>query len=258
MSRSSARDRRRWTALAGPGPRWTTHLGAGPRWVVLLGAGLLTLGLATGCGAGQVAATAEVQSAIDGANGNAGTVAVRNARILYPDGGVATKGGTATLAVSLVNSSVDPQQLVRVTTPAAASTALSIARPATTPSPSPVSTATASPSGSASASGSASPSASGSASPSPSASAASSPSPAMPSVNLTVPGQGIRTLLPGGESIRLIGLTHDLVSGRTVPVTFTFSSGASVTLIVPIVVPSTFQSDPSASATGELGEPNTR
>lgn len=212
-------------------------------------AGLSILVVATGCASGQIAGTAEIQSAIDGANGNAGAIAVRNARVGYPDGGVALQGGTATLLVTLVNDAVSAQQLVKVSSPAATSTTLS-ASSASSPSASSLPTA--------SSSGPIAPSASTTSSPSASPSASISPSAAAPAgVNLTVPGQGIRRLTSAGESIQLVGLTRDLVAGRTVPVTFTFSSGASVTLQVPISVPGTYQHEPSASATAGLGEPST-
>lgn len=93
---------------------------AGSRRIVIavaVAAGaLLALG---GCAAGQHAQTAEETPVVDGVAGNAGPIALRALTVAPPTNNSFPKGGEATLQLVIVNQSLQPDQLARVTTPAA-------------------------------------------------------------------------------------------------------------------------------------------
>jgi copper(I)-binding protein len=59
-----------------------------------------------------------------------------------------------------------------------------------------------------------------------------------------------------GPNVILAGLTADLFPAQTVPVTFTFSDGTTVTLDVPVALPSNAPSAPVVSDATEPAEPN--
>ena len=76
-----------------------------------------------GCSAGQVTQTSRQVTAVDGANANAGPIAVRNAQFALPEH-VATavaypRGGTAPLELVIVNTGGTTDELVSVTSPIA-------------------------------------------------------------------------------------------------------------------------------------------
>jgi copper(I)-binding protein len=83
--------------------------------------GLVTL---TGCGAGQITQTDTQASAVNGYQGMAGRIMVRNASIAYTGqantGAIYRAGGAADLNMTLVNVSPTPDQLVSVSSPIAA------------------------------------------------------------------------------------------------------------------------------------------
>ncbi|GAA1839642.1 hypothetical protein GCM10009836_18520 [Pseudonocardia ailaonensis] len=97
----------------------------GSRTVRLLAAGgvaVAALALA-GCGAGQIAQTSLQVSAVGGANGTTGFVAVRNAEIAFPAGvtnsGAAYRtGGTAPVAMTIVNTGNTSDRLLSASSPA--------------------------------------------------------------------------------------------------------------------------------------------
>jgi copper(I)-binding protein len=200
-------------------------------------AAAVTLGVAallvTGCSAGQTAQTATQKSTVDGTAGTAGDIALRYVRLAYPEGGQYLAGATATLQFFAVNSGPQPDRLVQVRTdgaaqvtmsPAGTGTASASATPPGTPSGTPSGSvtggaATTTPTGSqpATATGSAAP-------------AAQAPVP-IPPHGLVAFDEG-RT--EGAATVQLVGLTQDLLSGQTVPVTFSFARGGMVTLDVPI------------------------
>jgi hypothetical protein len=190
-----------------------------------LGAGAALLALSS-CGAGQLAQTAQQQSAIAGVNGQAGAVALRNALIPFngPDG--YPQGGTAPIAVSIFNNGLNAVKLVDVTASAAANDVVLVGGPAVgAPIPSPTSAAPVP-------SGSASP---GAASPS----AAPAPAPAAPSgqtsFSVPIPSASYALLLPRyGTYLQLVGLKQALVPGTAVVVTFTFDNGMSSTMTLPV------------------------
>jgi hypothetical protein len=57
----------------------------------------------------------------------------------------------------------------------------------------------------------------------------------------------------GGPSVTLTGLTADLFPSQPVPVTLTFSSGASVTVIVAVQLTSEAPTAPTVSEATEHG-----
>ena len=78
-----------------------------------------------GCGAGQVAHTAEIQSVVDGAVARIGDIAILDAQFLYtgpiPGDEVYPVGANAPMHLTIVNSGDTPDRLVRVSSPIAAS-----------------------------------------------------------------------------------------------------------------------------------------
>lgn len=85
--------------------------------VALLGSALL----ATGCAAGQIAETANIEPAVVGVNGGVGTMALRNVGIPYPESGVYGRTANARLEFTLANESTSPDKLVAISTDAASS-----------------------------------------------------------------------------------------------------------------------------------------
>jgi copper(I)-binding protein len=91
---------------------------------------LATLALATGlalpgCGAGQITQTATQASGTDGYEGTTGDIAVRNAAIVFAgqgnSGAVYRAGQSAPLEMTLVNTGTQPDKLISVSSPVAAS-----------------------------------------------------------------------------------------------------------------------------------------
>ncbi|NMH99211.1 copper chaperone PCu(A)C [Pseudonocardia acidicola] len=89
------------------------------RAAVLIGAMIGTVGLA-GCGAGQISQTADQVPAVAGANVAVGHISVRNAQIEFPIGtapsaAVYPRGGTAPVALTIVNESDQADRLIAAT-----------------------------------------------------------------------------------------------------------------------------------------------
>lgn len=90
------------------------------------GAVALTGLLISGCGAGQIAQTAEQVAAVNGANATVGSVDLRDVQVAYPTtpagpDALYRQGGAAPLVATLVNTGSVADRLVSVTSPAAAS-----------------------------------------------------------------------------------------------------------------------------------------
>ncbi|MGI8666411.1 MAG: hypothetical protein ACR2N4_10320 [Jatrophihabitans sp.] len=225
----------------GPGP--IRRLGA-----IIAGSAATAL-LLTGCAAGQHTQTVGQAPPIDGASAAAGDIAVRAAGLLAPDNGTSyAKGGTAQLQLVLINNSAQATQLVSVSSPAAGSAQVSnVGVPQV---------ANSSAAGSTSPSPSDSPSSSASASDSSSAepSATGSPIPAPVNQPIQLPaGENVQVGFDVlGPNISLTGLTAALFPAQTVPVTFTFANGASVTVNLPVKLDST---PPSAPIVGVATSP---
>ncbi|WP_219414636.1 hypothetical protein [Pseudonocardia nigra] len=89
------------------------------------GAALVAAMAVAGCGAGQVAQTAEQVTATGGAEGRTGQMLVRDAQFTYdrpvPGGTVYEPGATAPLQVTIVNEGPDGDRLLAVSSPIATS-----------------------------------------------------------------------------------------------------------------------------------------
>ncbi|MBW0114071.1 copper chaperone PCu(A)C [Pseudonocardia abyssalis] len=90
-------------------------------------AGVLIGALAlTGCGAGQVAGTAQQQAAVAGNNTTVGPIAVRDAVIVFAEqpvegGAVHARGSDAPLSMTIVNEGTESDRLVSASSPWASS-----------------------------------------------------------------------------------------------------------------------------------------
>jgi copper(I)-binding protein len=101
-----------------------------PRTYTALFAGALVGALAlTGCGAGQIAGTAEQQAAVSGNNTSVGPIAVRDAVIAFGEevegGAVYTSGAAAPLSMTIVNEGTEADTLVSASSPWASSVEIS-------------------------------------------------------------------------------------------------------------------------------------
>jgi copper(I)-binding protein len=215
----------------------------------LLSAGALgTAVLISGCGAGQISQTANIQPAVPGANstvapGADNAIQLRNAILAYPGVDGYHQGATAQLLLHIFNNGQRPVTLVQVTTDLATTVTMQGAPSGASPSALPIESASASgsPSASPSQSPSAEPSASASESPSGGASASSSASAsAGEPVRITVPVGGFVNLSTAtGQTLQLNGLTRSIGAGESTRVKFVFDNGAEYSLDVPVGVPST-------------------
>jgi hypothetical protein len=108
--------------VAGPPPRTPSRIAAVAH---VAAATTLLLAPLAGCGAGQVAHTAEIQSVVDGATARVGDIAILDAQFLFtgpvPGDEVYPVGADAPLHLTIVNSGETPDRLVRVSSPIAAS-----------------------------------------------------------------------------------------------------------------------------------------
>ncbi|HYS36636.1 MAG TPA: hypothetical protein VEO01_13510 [Pseudonocardiaceae bacterium] len=86
----------------------------------LVGVGVAVALALAGCGAGQITQTDTQLAGINGANGNAGPIALRDVQLAYPPNkqGVYQPGSNAMLIVTVVNTGLTPDTLVKVTSPA--------------------------------------------------------------------------------------------------------------------------------------------
>ena len=211
---------------------------------LLLGA----LGALAGCAAGQVTQTARQDSTVNGANGEAGPIAVRDAEFVFPptEDGIYPSGSSAVLKLTIVNTGGTPDRLATVQSPAAGSVRLdgattvpgrgavravaievAEAEPTTT-------SATSEPTSSA-------PSSSEPASSEPTSSAGGSstgPTPTGASATSEpAPTTSEQQLADGELTIVLEKLTEDIRPGRTVRVVLLFEQAGEVVLQVPIAGP---------------------
>jgi copper(I)-binding protein len=173
------------------------------------------------CSAGQLAQTAQQQSAIAGVNGQTadGRVALRNALIPFNGPQGYQQGGNAPMAVSIFNNGPNAVKLVDVSAQDASDVVLvggagtNVVPSPSAPPPSP--TATASPS----------------AAPSPTTTAPSGQT----SFSITIASGGYAVLTQqDGTYLQLVGLHRSLASGDTVPVVFSFDDGSSATMTLPV------------------------
>ncbi|MFI7432734.1 hypothetical protein [Micromonospora haikouensis] len=211
--------------------------------LLLSGVAAATGLLATGCGAGQVAETANKEPSVQGVNIQTSDNAykVRGLYVEYPGAGGYQAGANAAVNAVLYNDTQSPVT-VTVTTDSAREIVISGGA-----------SASASPSASASESPSegASPSGSGSASPSEGASEgpSASPSPSAPAgepARFEIPALGyVQLNVQGGRSLQLVGLNQALLAGQQVNLTFDFGNGNTVSTPAPVGVPLTPLPQPS-------------
>lgn len=190
-----------------------------------------------GCSAGQVAQTAEMEPAVNGNSGRVGTLALRNVEVAFPENGEPyTAGDDAPLLLSIVNTGLDDDELVGVTSPAGEAelignpaipggTALQIVLPDENTSVS--ATTTTSETSEAPETGE-SEAPSGSESPS-----------ATTTTESPAETEAVSPPVVGTMSVVITGLTADLPYGKNVPVTFEFANAGKITIQVPVAAPAT-------------------
>lgn len=222
-------------------------------------AGLVAVLALAGCGSGQNTQTDSVEPAVNGMLGQVGPIVIRDAEFAYPDGGVYPSGGSAPLIMTIVNTGPTDDQLVEVSSPAAASvtvqgdknlparTTIQVGTPDKIASPTDTATTTTTPTtttptpttttGSPSVSGSEQPSSPSSASSSP-----SEPSSSTPASSSSAP------VKIGMATIVLTGLNDPMYAGKTYAVTLVFRNAGSLTLNLPIATPTTPRPAPSSQA----------
>lgn len=218
---------------------------------------VLGIGLAAvlaGCGAGQITQTDTQLSGVNGASATVGSMAIRNAQLAYPADpqGVYQPGSSARLVVTIVNTGLTSDTLVKVTSPGVSSITIDGSADGTKLIPGNFSVAsgqdeddsTAGPS-SAAAPTTTVPVVTTTQAPPSSGQPSSPPSgslvPSAPSVPPTTTASAVPTV-PGVVKIELVGIKSlngaPLRAGLTIPMTFYFQHAGQVTLAqVPIGAP---------------------
>jgi hypothetical protein len=203
----------------------------------VLGIGLaLTL---VGCGAGQITQTATQQSGVNGTSGMVGPIAIRNLQLAFPNNaqGTYAPGSTARVLVTIVNTGVADDTLLRITSPAVTSVHIDGSPTGTKLIPGGFSVASGVDSDDSVASSSASV-----APPATSAPAGTSVPPSTPAGGSVAPTTSSAPSVPGKMTIDLVGIRSvngaALRAGLTIPMTFYFAHSGQVTLAqVPIGAP---------------------
>lgn len=188
--------------------------------------GVATAIMLAGCGAGQITQTSTQVSAVDGAAGTVGQIAVRDASIVFGPSDTAAvhaAGGDAALQLSIVNFGATSDKLVGASSP--------VARSVTFDGNPSISEGRALIVGGGGTGGSGGDSA--------------APAPAPTAVATAIPTPDAQ----GDTSARMVltGLTQDIRSGLTYPVVFTFERAGAVTVQVPVANPTTPRTDSPAS-----------
>lgn len=224
-------------------------------------AGLVVAGglALSACASGQIAQTAQMSPTVDGQMAQVGSLAIRNAALDYPAGGVYERGSDARLRMVVVNGGVAPDSLVSVSSPVATDVTISAggsaeatgsATPEPTGSPSESASPTATPSDTAS--GTATPSASPGESASPSPTSSPTPSPTPENAQIQIPPNSYVSFREDGPRIMLTGLTRQLRPGQNLPVTLTFQRAGSVTMTIAVGTPE-IQLPPAPTVSVEPG-----
>ncbi len=159
--------------------------------------------LVAGCGAGQIGTIGSQVAAVNGAQGTAGVVAVRDVRVQFPTSAEASSypaGANAPLLFTIANSGTAADELISVSTPAA--TQVNVQGSRTLPG------------GTALVSG---------------------PSTVAPSS--TDAPSSTAGATPGRLTAELSNLTQDVKPGLTIAVTFTFAKAGPITVPVPVGAP---------------------
>jgi copper(I)-binding protein len=208
-------------------------------------AGLVVVGgvALAGCGSGQVSQTATQTPTVDGQTAQVGPIAIRNAALDYPVGGLYERGSDARLRMVVVNSGIDPDALISASSPAATSVTISEggsaeATGSATPQPGASASETASPGATASDTASGTPAPGGTASASGSTPAATPTASATPeNARISIPPNNYVSFREDGPRVLLTGLTRQLRSGQNLRVTLTFEHAGSVTMTIAVGTP---------------------
>lgn len=220
-------------------PTTTRRRVLGARVVLRSISTVVGLGLAVllaGCGAGQITQTDTQQSGVNGANANAGPIALRDVQLAAPSGAQSAyqPGSNAVLIATIVNTGLSSDTLLKVTTPAAGAVLIDGSPNGTV----------ALPGNFAVSSGQDKDDTTGTSSqpaPSPVSSAPTTTSPAG-SASVPPPAPSQRPLPPGTSTIVLSGMRSinggPLRPGMTIPITFIFAHAGQVTIQnVPVGAP---------------------
>ncbi|HEU5471796.1 MAG TPA: hypothetical protein VFV67_14190 [Actinophytocola sp.] len=209
--------------------------------------GLVAALAVTGCGAGQDTQTDSVQPAVNGAHGNVGSIAIRNAQFAYPRGGEYPAGSSAPLVLTIVNTGTTEDELVEVSSAVAGNVrvggdrallpgrSIQVGTPDEEVDPNPTSSARATTTSVTVTSGPSAPSA-------PPSSPTAPPSSAVSASATDEPAD----IEIGKATIVLTGLSDPLRLGQTYQVTFVFRQAGTVTLAVPVASPITPRAEPSS------------
>lgn len=204
--------------------------------VVALAAALTT----AACTQGKLAQTAREVPAIDGVNGAVGSIDLRYVAIAAPTSGPSYPAGSgAQLSLVLVNTSTADDNLISISSPAAASVTLygsgADASSALSATPSDTTGASVSSSSEAPSSPAGSSPAGSGAATSPAASS-SAPGVSAAPLPLAIPaGSRVSIGITGTDkSFVVTGLFKPLFPGTQIPITFVFQNAGSVTLVVPV------------------------
>lgn len=196
-----------------------------------------------GCGAGQVAQTAEMEPAVNGNMGQVGDLMLRDVQVAFPESGEAyTAGEDAPLTLTIVNVGGADDELVGVTSPAGqveiignaripARTSLEVVLPADTASASSEPESTTTTTTTTGTTGTSESETTGSEEPS---SETSAPQMSAELTETQLPPDVIGTI-----SLVIRQLTGDLPFGKQVPVTFEFAEAGKVTVNLPVAAPTT-------------------
>ncbi|MGX7677683.1 hypothetical protein ACSMXN_02160 [Jatrophihabitans sp. DSM 45814] len=193
--------------------------------------GVAAVVLLAGCATGEDAQTVEQRPAVDGVAADAGPMGIRDAGVSAPTTGTSfAAGGDAPLQLYLVNNGTAADHLTSVTTSAAKSVLLSLTGiPSPAASVLPIASSTPAPSDSSSATAAGSAAASDSASATPSATAPTSTSILIPAYSTVAVGYA-----DGGPTILLQGLTAQLFTSQSIPITFTYASGITLSTTIAV------------------------
>jgi copper(I)-binding protein len=183
-----------------------------------------------GCSAGQITQTSRQVTAVDGANANAGTIAVRNAQFALPED-VKTavaypRGSSAPLQLVIINTGGATDELVSVTSPIAGTGEVTGKRDVPGGRTLVVE-------GEAPAAAGATPTAAAGATPSATA-ARPSATPAPTTAAATPSAEALSPDAAGTAQIVLTGLRDDIRSGITYEVVLNFRNAGPLRLAVPV------------------------
>jgi copper(I)-binding protein len=247
--------------------------------------GTAGIALLAGCAAGQLAQSASQLPTIDGASAQAGSIALRDIVIAYPEGGRYARGDSARLEFVAVNEGSAPDTLTAIRADVAGQVVLgsdaAAVEPPETPAgtPSTSSGTTTSPSGTppggtssggtssggTSSGGAASPTGTESGTPGGTSGTPGGTS-GTPGGTTAAPGAAVSSepqeLLPGvvssfrteGAAAMLVGLTRTLLPTQNVRITFVLQRAGEVSVEVPVTSPETELPPPPTIDIRPIGE----